>query len=212
MLGESESVLGSSTGDMARWAVVRGVWGWLLAGPGLIQMGLGGGRVAVVASLGLLLVAEERLTAASRSWRSRRVHVTSRSTVTDGEGEAAGLHVMAGPATTGDGAMGVAGGNSGGGRKRRCRQSDSACGDADKGGADRLGTTGGCGQLAGGQLNMPGLTNFVVGRSTGDGGGNGGFARRCERAREEKAMRGRRGTDRGGVRTGNNEAGNPQAK
>ena len=167
--------------------------------------------MAVVASLGLLLVAEERLIAASRSWRSRRVHVTSRLTVTDGYKEAAGLHVMAGPATTGNGAMGVAGGNSGGGGKRRCRQSDSACGNADKGDAGRLGTAEGCGQLAGGQLDMPGLTNFV-GRPTGDGGGNGGFARRCERAKDEKAMGGRRGTDRGGVKTGNTEAGNPQAK
>ena len=167
--------------------------------------------MAVVASLGLLLVAEERLTAASRSWRSRSVHVTSRSTVTDGDGETAGLHVMAGPATTGDGAMGVAGGNSGGGGKRRCRQSDSACGNADKGDADRLGTANGCGQLAGGQLDMPGLTNFV-GRSTGDGGCNGGSVRRCERAKEEKAMCGRRGTNRNEVVTGDKETGNPQAQ
>ena len=68
--------------------------------------------MAVVASLGLLLVAEERLTAASRSWRSRSVHVTSRSTVTDGDKEAAGLHAMAGPAKTVDDAMGLAGGGS----------------------------------------------------------------------------------------------------
>jgi len=107
--------------------------------------------------------------------------------------------------------MGVTGGNSGGGGKRRCRQSNSACGDADKGGADRLGTAGGCGQLAGGQLDMPGLTNFV-GRSTGDGGCNGGSVRRCERAKEERAMCGRRGTNRNEVVTGDKETGNPQAQ
>jgi hypothetical protein len=51
-----------------------------------------------------------------------------------------------------------------------------------------------------------------VGRSTGDGGGNGGSVRRCERAKEEKAMSGRRGTNRNEVVTGDKEKGNPQAQ